>query len=138
MVGLQKRFQNRLDEMEEEMKDLRAGRSISPGPNRAASGMGGQPIVDDLQLVIGGWKEARKADIEEEVRRLFSRLEATPLLKDLHIPFIRSNFARIELQFGTSKLAERRQVQALTLKALKQHESDPAANRKSPLGLEKS
>ena len=121
MAGLQKRFQNRLDEMEEEMKDLRAGRSISPGPNRAASGMGGQPIVDDLQLVIGGWKEARKADIEEEVRRLFSRLEATPLLKDLHIPFIRSNFARIELQFGTSKLAERRQVQALTLKALKQH-----------------
>ena len=133
MAGLQKRFQNRLDEMEEEMKDLRAGRSISPGPNRVhsagpgssprsttASGMGGQPIVDDLQLVIGGWKEARKADIEEEVRRLFSRLEATPLLKDLHTPFIRSNFARIELQFGTSKLAERRQVQALTLKALKQ------------------
>ena len=52
MAGLQKRFQNRLDEMEEEMKDLRAGRSISPGPNRVhsprsttASGMGGQPIV---------------------------------------------------------------------------------------------
>ena len=42
-------------------------------------------------------------------------------LKTYIFPFARSNFARIELQFGSSKLAERRQVQALTLKALKQH-----------------
>ena len=117
------RFQNRLDEMEEEMKDLKAGRSISPAPNRAnsagpgssprsttASGVGNHPIIDDLQLVIGGWKEAKKSDIEAEIRRLFGVFEAAPLLKDIQGPFVRSNFARIELQFGPSKQAERRHV----------------------------
>ena len=43
------------------------------------------------------------------------------MLKDIHVPFVRTNFARVELQFGASKLAERRQVQSLTIKALKKH-----------------
>ena len=131
MAELQRRFQSRLDNMEEEMKDLRAGRSVSPAPLRSgpgssprsttASGGGNQPIVDDLQLVIGGWQEAKKGEVEAEIRRIFETLEAGPLLKDIHVPFIRTNFARVELQFGSSKLAERRQVQSLTLKALKKH-----------------
>ena len=130
MAELQRRFQSRLDNMEEEMKDLRAGRTVSPAPFRSgpgssprsttASGGGNQPIVDDLQLVIGGW-QAKKSEVEAEIRSIFDTLEAGPLLKDIHVPFIRTNFARIELQFGSSKLAERRQVQSLTLKALKKH-----------------
>ena len=77
--------------------------------------------MDDLQLVIGGWKEAKKCDVEAEIKRNFETLEAAPILKDIHVPFVRTNFARVEVQFGTSKLAERRHVQFLTLKALKKH-----------------
>ena len=98
MAELQKRFQNRLDEMEEEMKDLKAGRSISPAPNRAksagpgssprsttASGVGNHPIIDDLQLVIGGWKEAKKSDIEAEIRRLFGESRQLPFLRTFKV-----------------------------------------------------
>ena len=63
----------------------------------------------------------RPRNRKAEIRRLFTTLEATPLLKDIHVPFVRTNFARVELQFGASKLAERRQVQSLTIKALKKH-----------------
>ena len=71
----------RLDNMEAEVRDLRArSRSVSPAPNRlpppdhsprsttAASTLGGKPVIDDFQLVIGGWDEARGTDIEAEVR----------------------------------------------------------------------
>ena len=148
MADLQRSFQNRLDEMEEEMKDLRAGRSVSPAPHRAGStgpgcsprsttvsGGYNQPIIDDLQIVRGGWKEARKSDVESEIRCLFQTLEASPLLKEIHVPSIRTNFARVELQFGASKLAERRNVQSLTIQALKKHfdapppQSQPSTNR---------
>ena len=73
MADLQRSFQNRLDEMEEEMKDLRAGRSASPAPHRAGStGRGcsprsttvswgyNQPIIDDLQIVRGGLERGQE------------------------------------------------------------------------------
>eukprot|EP00439_Symbiodinium_sp_Y106_P041350 s2924_g5.t1 len=77
-------FQSRLDAMETEMRDLRTARSGSPAPHRSG-GTGGytgdvsprsnapssavnRPVIDDFQLVMGGWSEAKKADIEEEIR----------------------------------------------------------------------
>ena len=62
-----------------------------------------RPVVDDFQLVIGGWSEAKNSDIEAEVRQIFSKIQASPLLHDVHIPFIRSNFARIELLYADTQ-----------------------------------
>ena len=132
-------FQSRLDQMELEMRDLRSARSVSPGPSRKhGGGTGGymgdvsprsnvpssvsRPVIDDFQLVIGGWNEAKKSDIESEVRQIFSKIQASPLLHDVHIPFIRSNFARIELLYAdTQGLGERRKVQSLTLEGIKKY-----------------
>ncbi|CAE7238466.1 unnamed protein product, partial [Symbiodinium necroappetens] len=75
--------------------------------------------VDDLQLVIGGWDDAKRGEIEQEVRELFSKIEASPLLLNIHVPFVRSRFARVELLFTSSSIAERRRIQTLTLEALK-------------------
>ena len=132
-------FQSRLDAMETEMRDLRTARSGSPAPHRSG-GTGGytgdvsprrnapssavnRPVIDDFQLVMGGWSEAKKADIEEEIRSIFNHMQATPLLRDIHVPFVRSNFARIELLFAdTQGLAERRRVQTLALEGIKKYQ----------------
>ena len=140
MTHQQSRSQSRLDEMEAEMRDLREARSVSPAPNRvpgnpqdmsprstaAGSSMPGKPIVDDLQLVVGGWREAKKTEVEAEVRRLFDAIDAGALLQDIHVPFVRTNFARVELLFTSTKLQERRRIQTLVLTHLKKHlEKEP-------------
>ena len=122
------------------MRDLREARSVSPAPNRvpgnpqdmsprstaAGSSMPGKPIVDDLQLVVGGWREAKKTEVEAEVRRLFDAIDAGALLQDTHVPFVRTNFARVELLFTSTKLQERRRIQTLVLTNLKKHlEKEP-------------
>ena len=72
---------------------------------------------------MGGWSEAKKAVIEEEIRSIFNHMQATPLLRDIHVPFVRSNFARIELLFAdTQGLAERRRVQTVALEGIKKYQ----------------
>ena len=128
-----KEMQNRMNNMEAEVRNLKSrSRSVSPAPplpdqsprSTAPSTLGGKPPVDDLQLVIGGWDDARRGDIEQEVRELFSAIEASPLLTNIHVPFVRSRFARIELHFTSTGIAERRRIQTLTLEALKKALTD--------------
>ncbi|CAE7590673.1 unnamed protein product [Symbiodinium sp. CCMP2592] len=125
----------RLDNMEAEVRDLRTrSRSVSPAPHRAveqsprgstvASTLGGKPVIDDLQIVIGGWDEARRSDAEREVRLLFDKIDAAPLLHNITIPFVRTKFARVELLFTNSNLGERRRIQNLTIQALKEKLED--------------
>ena len=123
-----KEMQHRMSNMEAEVRNLKSrSRSVSPAPplpdqsprTTTASTAGGRPPVDDLQLVIGGWDDARRSEIEQEVRDLFAKIEASPLLLNIHVPFVRSRFARVELLFTNDSLAERRRVQTLTLEALK-------------------
>ena len=123
-----KEMQHRMSNMEAEVRNLKSrSRSVSPAPpppdqsprSTAASTARERPPVDDLQLVIGGWDDARRGEIEQEIRDLFTKIEASPLLLNMHIPFVRSRFARVELLFTTDSLAERRRIQTLTLEALK-------------------
>ena len=128
LVRAQKDMQHRINNMEAEVRNLKSrSRSVSPAPplpdqsprSTTASTLGGKPPVDDLQLVVGGWDDARRGEIEQEVRELFVAIEASPLLTNIHVPFVRSRFARIELHYTSQSLAERRRVQTLTLEALK-------------------
>ena len=84
-------------ELEREVQDLRSApptRPVSPvntpragqGYNRANSPRfdeSGQREVDELQLVAGGWNEAKREHIEADVRAMFEKLKATPLLKSM-------------------------------------------------------
>ena len=118
----------RLNNMEAEVRELKTrSRSVSPAPplpdqsprSTTASTLGGKPVVDDFQIVIGGWNDAKRGDIEAEIRRLFETIEASPLLQNIHVPFVRSKFARVELLYTNGSLAERRKVQNLVIEALK-------------------
>ena len=120
----------RLNNMEAEVKELRSrSRSVSPGPphlprpdlsprSTTASTINKQ-VVDDFQVVIGGWEEAKRAEVEQEIRQLFEKINASPLLHNIHVPFVRTKFARVELLYTDQNFTERRRVQSLVINALK-------------------
>ena len=127
----------RLNHMEAEARDLKTrSRSVSPAPplpdqsprSTTASTLGGRRVVDDFQIVIGGWNDAKRGDIEAEIRHLFELNQASPLLHNIHVPFVRSKFARVELLYTGGNLAERRKVQNLVIEALKKTFRDFRSN----------
>ena len=111
-------FEARLSALENEVRDLRsrspslASGSVSPRNTRDSN-------HDDWQVALGGWYEAKREAIEEEVRAWFSRAECLPLLQDLHIGGVRANSCRVDLRYMQSSLRERRQVQNLCVEALR-------------------
>ena len=113
-----------------EIQELRT-RSVSPAPNvtpnRGTSPAspitprGADTRYDDLQIACGGWQDAKRHAIENELREAFSSAGGESLLFDIIVPFARSSFARIELNYpANSGIAERRKVQSQVLTALKQ------------------
>ena len=113
-----------------EIQELRS-RSVSPAPNVApnrgtspASPLmprGADARYDDLQIACGGWQDAKPHAIENELRQAFSSAGGESLIFDIIVPFARSSFARIELNYlANSGIAERRKVQSQVLTALKQ------------------
>ena len=116
-----------------EMQELRS-RSVShvspaptAAPNRAVSPTspitprGADTRYDDLQIACGGWQDAKRHAIENELRQAFCSAGGEALVFDIIVPFARSAFARIELNYPTnSGIAERRKIQSQVLTALKQ------------------
>ena len=72
------------------------GTALATGRGRGGGGGRGKPVIDDLQIVVGGWDKARRGEVEQEVRHLFGEIDAKALLHNIHIPLVRTRFARIE------------------------------------------
>ena len=124
----------RVAELEKQVKTLQAreaSRSRSPTPARASSD---RPDVspprspryerdpeEDLQIVFGGWADARKGDAEGEIREIFRRCGIEERLESVIIPYIRTTFARINLKFpeGCTSIQARRVFQSQMLEKLK-------------------
>ena len=89
------------------------------GYNRADSPrFSGQREIDELQIVIGGWAEAKRELIEQEVADMFRLLQAGALLKPVYVPYVRSGFCRVELVYADPDLWARRKLQTTVLKHL--------------------
>ena len=58
-----------------------------------------QDDVDDLQIVKGGWQDARKGDAFEEVKHMFSIIEHPDCCTDMWAPASRTKFIRVTLAF---------------------------------------
>ena len=103
--------------LETEVRDLRsrspsvASGSVSPRNLREGN-------HDDWQVALGGWFEAKRESIEDEVRAWFERAECLPL-EDLHIGGVRANSCRVDLRYMQNNMRERRQVQNLCIEALR-------------------
>ena len=76
---------------------------------------------EDLQIVFGGWADARKGDAEGEIREIFRRCGIEERLESVIIPYIRTTFARINLKFpeGCTSIQARRVFQSQMLEKLK-------------------
>ena len=124
--------ESRITKLEREVAEIRS-RPVSPYTPRGgmgtprgqgsttASSAGGRPI-DDFQLVVGGFVNARRIELQEEIRQFFEKHSVPQVLKEVHVPYLRSNIARIELNFPHSAdVSQRRQIQAQVLQVLKEN-----------------
>ena len=78
--------------MESELHDLKsvaASRPVSPVQTpRASNGRSDSPRlsmqreIDEFQIVVGGWAEAKPADIQSDVEIMFRELRANPVIAD--------------------------------------------------------
>jgi len=133
MHSFKEEMARRLDHLEKDLQEVRS-RSVSPAPSRgqgagprAGTGQAPSPapssaggfVVDDFQLVIGGYAEARREEIEAEVRSLFQDANAAPLLKNIITPFVRANVCRVELLYLDESLQARRRVQQAVINGLR-------------------
>ena len=129
-------MQRDLQDLEREVQNIKSApptRSVSPAPSYrggpARNGGGGTPRyaggdaeVDELQIVVGGWKEARREDIELEVQTMFERIRGSALLKRIYVPYVRCGFCRCELVYP-EHLWKQRKLQMLQVwRLLLQHQ----------------
>ena len=118
-------------ELERDLQELKSApptRNVSPaatprnGSARSNSprfDSDGQREVDELQLVIGGWVEAKREHVETDVRAMFEQLNASPLLKAVFVPYVRSSFCRVELFYTDANIWAQRKLQTMVLQHLK-------------------
>ena len=131
----------RVAALEKQVQDLQrqeADRSRSPTPagrgaSRERSGRSpSQPRSprddrdpeEDLEIVIGGWSEARRSDVEHEVRQIFQRLKIEERLQEVIVPivpYVRVNVCRVYLKFppNAQNIRAQRAFQTQTLDKLK-------------------
>ena len=106
----------RISSMEQELRDIRSrspsatsGVSPSPSPRDGRSGQ----THDDWQIVLGGWREAKREDIETEVRAWFQRAQCEGLLQAMYCSSVRSNTCRVDLLYTQDTMSDRRKIQGM-------------------------
>ena len=145
MLAFRDDMERRMRDMQTELREVRS-RSVSPAPTprnaggaRAGTGQAPSPaassttpyVVDDFQLVLGGYTDAKREEIQNEVRGLFEAAHALPLLRNIITPYVRSNICRIELLYLDEGLSARRKVQQSVIVGLRAQLE--ARNKKSQI-----
>ena len=121
-----------LEQQVQELKSQDLDRSRSPTPARSRAGRARSPSQprsprddrhpdEDLELVIGGWSEGRRPDVEHEVNQIFRKLQIEDRPHEIIIPYVRVNVCRVALKFpeGTQNIRAQRAFQTQTLEKLK-------------------
>ena len=113
-----------LAKMQRDLRDLEKElQAVKSAPRYAQCGTprqgGGESEVDELQVVIGGWREARREDIELEVQTMFEGIRGSALLKRVYVPYVRCGFCRCELVYPEPDIWKQRKLQGVVVQALK-------------------
>ncbi|CAE6941294.1 BXL5 [Symbiodinium sp. CCMP2592] len=124
VAALERQFQNlQQQERERSRSPPPAGRDFSRGrsPSMTRSPRDDRDPLEDLELVIGGWNEARRGDVEHEVKQIFQRLNMEDRLHEVIIPYVRVNVCRVALKFppNAQNIRAQRAFQTHTLDKLK-------------------
>ena len=94
----------------------------SPSP-RSPRYMRNEPFgePEDLDIVIGGWSDARKSDAIDEVKNIFGVIQQASAVEDVWCPYSRTNFAKVKLVFPDphATIQVRRQFQMSIVSKIK-------------------
>ena len=83
--------------LEKEVKELRS-RSISLLPaSEEMLAVFPPESRQDLAVVVGGWKDARRSEIQEGMAAFLSQLKLNAEMAEVSVPFVRSTWARRNL-----------------------------------------
>ena len=84
-----------------------------------ASSSGDRPI-DDFHIVLGGFCNATRSELQAEIKELIEIQGAPGVLKEVYGPYLRSNIARLTLNYPAQlNTGERRRIQAQVIAAVK-------------------
>ena len=89
---------------------------------------------DDWQIVLGGWREAKRDEVELEVREWFRRASCEPLLQAMYCSSVRTNTCRVDLLYMQENLADRRKVQNMCVEAFRTA-ARPSSIQGQPTGV---
>ena len=95
-------------------------RSPSPRSPRFSRGDHfGEP--EDLDIVVGGWSDARKNDAFDEVKNIFQAIQHEDAIEEIWSPYSRTSFAKVKLRFPDPQatIQVRRQFQMMLVGKIK-------------------
>ena len=97
------------------------GRSPSPRSPRFVNRGDFQAPNEDLDVVIGGWTDARKSDAFDEVKNIFRAIGFENAIEEIWAPFSRTSFAKVTLVFPDPQahLNVKRQFQTQIISKIK-------------------
>ena len=70
-------------------------------------------------MVVGGWRDARKGEAEEEVKSMFDQAGFQNMVQETWAPYIRTTFLKITINYAEGPIAAKRQVQTRIVQAMK-------------------
>ena len=127
----------RMDELERELQLLKAktsramdlgarGRSPTPpmrgdGDRSPAGSRSPRDVEAEFQIVMGGWRDARKTEAEEEAGRVLATAKLSGVVKECWAPYIRTTFLKVTLHYPdhATTLPARRTWQMKLIQAVK-------------------
>ena len=80
-----------------------------------------EPVEEDLDLVFGGWTDARRDDAVEETRNILRDIGSLELAEEIWSPYSRTSFVKVRLVFPDpdAHISKRRKFQTELLDKLK-------------------
>ncbi|CAE7937703.1 unnamed protein product [Symbiodinium sp. KB8] len=121
LAGLEKR----ITELEASRRSLTPPRSFRGGdqsPRSPRSSVGSRDdSSSDLDIIVGGWVDAKRADAQQEVTNMFAAIQMTNAVKELWAPYSRTNFIKVQLVFPDEQahISVRRLFQLRVIEKLK-------------------
>ena len=97
-------LQQQTHKLQEALKSSRPNtpqRGRSPSPRRLSPISTGREefSLEELDVVIGGWQDAKRTEAEAEVQKIFEAVGLSQGVKTTFSPYPRTNFLRITLNF---------------------------------------
>ena len=76
----------------------------------------------DLDIVVGGWSDARKSDAIDEVHNIFRNIQFENSIEEVWAPYSRTGFTKVKLKFPDpeASVVVRRQFQTLIINKIKE------------------